>query len=209
MTSQVTLSILRQYLEQFGWSNYKATDEPQEQEGIIYTGWRSSPDEPGYNLVIDPMVEKGIVQFKVPEIVKVPIEGTDPAIVHEVLLAIGHANYATYMGKFGYDMRDGEVRYSHVLPIEENDITYSQFEHCMRVAISMTMDYAPKLRDIAEGKMTAAQALAEELRPPESVIQSLRDLLAMLEGRVTGGDDSTPPSGDGSKPGGGDDLTQV
>lgn len=72
MATRVTLKLMRQYLERFGWHRYKAVEEPTEKEGIIYTGWRSSPEEEGFSLSIDPMVEKNCLSFRVPKILVAP-----------------------------------------------------------------------------------------------------------------------------------------
>ncbi|MFN3422814.1 MAG: hypothetical protein ACK40X_13965, partial [Armatimonadota bacterium] len=76
MGTQVTLDLMRQYLERFGWSRYKAVEEPMEKEGIIYTGWRSSPKEESFSLTIDPMVEKNCLSFRVPKILTAPLDTT-------------------------------------------------------------------------------------------------------------------------------------
>ncbi len=91
--SQVTLKMLTDYLERFGWSRYKAVEEPFEQEGIIHTGWRRSEDHEGYTLTIDPIVEKQSLSFKVPKLLHAPIDETPADRLNGLLLAMGYINY--------------------------------------------------------------------------------------------------------------------
>ena len=152
MATQVTLELLKGYLERFGWSRYKAVDEPFEKEGIIYTGWRSSEEEEGYNMAIDPMVEKNCLSFRVPKILMAPRDTTPTERLADLLLAMGFINYRIILGKFAYDPRDGEIRFSVDVPIDENDLSYEQFQHCLGVAVKMVEEYAPKLKAIAAGE---------------------------------------------------------
>ncbi len=183
--SRVTLKMLTDYLERFGWSRYQAVDEPFEQEGIIYTGWRSSDDEDGYRLTIDPMVEKGCLSFRVPEILKAPLE-ENPEYLDDLTLAIGYINYRILLGKFAYDPRDGEVRFSVDVPIDENTFTYAQFVHVMGVVIKTTEQYAPQLRAIWNRQLTARDFIHQDIggereRVRNAMAQMLRELLEALE----------------------------
>jgi len=164
MATAVTLDLLKQYLERFGWRRYMATDEPFEKEGIIYTGWRSSPGVEGYNVVIDPMVEKNLLSIKVIKVLMAPPKGTRANRLSDLLMAMSFINYRIILGKFAYDPRDGEVRFSVDMPIDESELTYEQFHHCLGVAVATVEDYAPKLQAILDGKKTAQQFVAEELR---------------------------------------------
>ncbi len=164
MATQVTLDLMRQYLERFGWSRYKAVEEPLEKEGIIHTGWRSSPEEEGFNLAIDPMVEKNCLSFRVPKILTAPLDTTPAERLKDLLVAMGFINYRIILGKFAYDPRDGEVRFSVDIPIDENTVTYEQFQHCLGVAVKMVDEYAPKLKAIVNGEKSAEEFIAEELK---------------------------------------------
>jgi hypothetical protein len=185
MATQVTLELLKGYLERFGWSRYKAVDEPLEKEGIIYTGWRSSEAPEGYNMAIDPMVEKNCLSFRVPKVLVAPRDTTPAERLTELLMAMGFINYRIILGKFAYDPRDGEVRFSVDVPIDENDLSYEQFQHCMGVVVKMVEEYAPKLRAIVAGEKTAQQFLEEELGSEAEMAaafgQLLRELLERLE----------------------------
>lgn len=183
--SNVTLKMLTDYLERFGWSRYKAVDEPFEKEGIIHTGWRSSDEHDGYRLTIDPIVEKGCLSFRVPEILKAPLED-NPERLDDLTLALGFINYRIILGKFAYDPRDGEVRFSVDVPIDENTFTYAQFVHTMGVVIKTTEQYAPKLREIWTGQLTARQFIDEDIgaefgRMRSAMAKMLRELLDALE----------------------------
>jgi len=100
-------------------------------------------------------------------------------------MAMGFINYRIILGKFAYDPRDGEVRFSVDVPIDENDLSYEQFQHCMGVAVTIVEEYAPKLRAIVAGEKTAQQFLEEELGSEAEMAaafgQLLRELLERLE----------------------------
>lgn len=185
MGTSVTLRGLQEYLERFGWSRYKAVDEPGEREGIIYTGWRSSEEEEGYILIIDPMVEKDCLSFRVKEVLKAPREGTPPERLAALLMAMGFINYRIILGKFAYDPRDGEVCFSVDVPIDENDFTYEQFEHCLQVTVRMVEQYAPALRAIAAGEKTFEQFMAEETKEVENLLKALKAFRELLETLLT------------------------
>ena len=185
MATQVTLELLKGYLERFGWSRYKVVDEPFEKEGVIYTGWRSSEEAEGYNMAIDPMVEKNCLSFRVPKVLVAPRDTTPAEQLAELFLAMSFINYRIILGKFAYDPRDGEVRFSVDVPIDENDLSYEQFQHCLGVAVKMVEEYAPKLKAIAAGEKTAQEFIDEELGGEAEAVaafgQILRELLERLE----------------------------
>ncbi len=185
MATRVTVSLLCRYLEQYGWHHYKAVEEPGEREGLIITGWRSSPGAEGYLLTIDPMVEKGCLAFHVPKVLEAPRDKTHRDRLADLLMAIVFINYLIILVKFSYDPRDGEVRFSVTMPIDEGDLTYEQFRHCVRVMTNTVEEYAPKLRAIANGRMRFQQFLEEELGESEAIttLARLLDTLKRLSGR--------------------------
>jgi hypothetical protein len=205
--ASVTLQMLKGYLERFGWSRYQAVDEPYEQEGLIHTGWRSSEADEGYTMTIDPMVERNCLSFKVVRILSAPLDSTPRERLSDLWLAMSYINYRIILGKFAYDPSDGEVRFSVDVPIDQNTFTYEQFTHTMRVAIEMAERYAPILRRIVAGELTAEQFIAEDregdLRQLREAFGGfLRGLLEALERESEGSD--TPKRRDGE-----DDLTEV
>jgi hypothetical protein len=202
MATGVTLDLLKGYLDRFGWHKYKSVDEPMEKEGVIYTGWSSSPSADGFVMTIDPIVEKKCLSFHVPKIIEAPPEETPAEQLKELLLAMGFINYRIILGKFSFDPRDGEVRFPLSLPIDENTITYEQFEHCLAVAVKAVEDYAPKLRAIAKGEKAAADLISEEMAESGDLLRTLRRLLEEME-RAHGG------SGGGKKRDEDDPLTEV
>ena len=131
------------------------------------------------------MVEKACLSFRVPEIVQAPMED-GPERLGDLTLAIGFINYRIIIGKFAYDPRDGEVRFSVDVPIDENTFTYAQFVHTMGVVIKTTEQYAPQLRAIWSGQLTARQFIEEDIgaefgRLRGAMAQMLRELLEALE----------------------------
>lgn len=214
--SNVTLKMLTDYLERFGWSRYQAVDEPFEQEGIIYTGWHNVPDGPSYRLTIDPMVERGCLVFRVPNLLEAP-QDENPERLADLTKVIGYINYRIILGKFAYDPRDGEVRFSVDVPIDENTFTYAQFLHVMRVVIETTEIYAPRLQAIWAGELTAQQFIEQDIGAEMSRMRSaftefLRQLLDALESGEQ--DDESSEDTDAerkrrSKDGDDDDLREI
>jgi hypothetical protein len=205
--ASVTLQMMKDYLERFGWSRYQAVDEPFEQEGLIRTGWRSSEEEEGYVMTIDPMVEKGCLSFKAVQVLSAPLDSTPRERLSDLWLAMTYINYRIILGKFAYDPRDGEVRFSVDVPIDQNTFTYEQFTHTMGVVIKTVERYVPELRRIVAGELTAEQFIADDLggemrQLSDALSGLLRGLLEALE-RERGGSD-TPKRRDGD-----DDLTEV
>jgi len=202
--AQVTLQMMKEYLERLGWSDYQAVDEPFEQEGLIRTGWRSSEDADGYVMSIDPMVERSCLSFKVHQLLSAPLGHTPPDRLSDLWLAMNYINYRIILGKFSYDPRDGEVRFSVDMPIDENTFTYAQFVHTMRVTIKRVEHYTPQLQAIVKGECTARQFIEQELEGDirqmrEAFGGFLRELMEALE-REPGG--SSRPRDD-------DDLREV
>jgi hypothetical protein len=205
--ASVTLQMMKDYLERFGWSRYQAVDEPFEQEGLIRTGWRSSEEEEGYVMTIDPMVEKGCLSFKAVQVLSAPLDSTPRERLSDLWLAMTYINYRIILGKFAYDPRDGEVRFSVDVPIDQNTFTYEQFTHTMGVVIKTVERYVPELRRIVAGELTAEQFIADdlggEMRQLRDALSGwLRGLLEALE-RERGGSGST------KRRDGDDDLTEV
>lgn len=157
--STVTMETLQQYLEKFGWSHYQPEEEEEEREGIIYTGWRSQ-FAGVFNMSIDPMVEKGCLSFRVHKVASAPRDSTPTDRLAALLMVLGWINYRTILGKFGYDVRDGEVRFSIDAPIDENDFNYAQFEHVIRIAISSAESWGPEFKALLDGEKELDELLA-------------------------------------------------
>ncbi len=184
MKTKVTLEQLRHYLEQFGWHKYQVVDEPYEQEGLLRTGWHLPNTDEGYRMIIDPIVEKACLSFRVPAILlKKPEEWTQETL-YDLLRAISWINYALLLGKFAYDPSKGEVRFSIDVPIDNSTFTYEQFIHCLHTAVYTVELYAPLLQGIAGGQIRfedfyeMVSATARPTIPP--AIQQLLDELERL-----------------------------
>lgn len=163
VTTRVTLKLMHKHLEKYGWHKYEITEESTEKEGIIRTGWSSS-SEPGrtYIMTIDPMVEKNCLSFKVLSILTAPLDETPADKLKDLLIAISFINYRIILGKFAYDPRDGEIRFSLDIPIDKNTVVYEQFKHCLNVIVMTVEEYGPKLKAIVEGKKTSKEFIEEE-----------------------------------------------
>ncbi|MFN3421840.1 MAG: YbjN domain-containing protein, partial [Armatimonadota bacterium] len=115
----------------------------------------------------DPVVERNYLSFRVPKILTAPLDTTPIWRINDLMVAMSFINYRIILGKFAYDARDGEVRFSVDIPIDENTVTYEQFQHCLGVAVKTVEEYAPKLRAIANGEKSAKDFIAEELESEE------------------------------------------
>lgn len=188
MTTAVTIEVLRQHLEDFGWSRYAVTPEPGEQEGLIFTGYIGDKDHLPHTIIIDPIVEKGVLRIFAPEVASAPPQTTDPKRLHELVYAIAALNARSALATFAYNPLDGDVVVSVSMPIEENDISFEQFRRSMEAVIWGISVFGPGLRDIIDGKATAEQVIhVDEPTATPAQIEMLRRLLEELEQRVRGG----------------------
>lgn len=170
--SNVTVKTLEVYLRRYGWSHYKTVREEREKEGLILTGWEAVSGR-RYGLIIDPIEEKSVLLFHVPQLLSAPPDRTPSNYLLELLMALGQINYQIILGKFSYDPRDGEVRFSITIPTDKSNLTYEQFKHCLDV-ITLTMDrYHKALEEILQGKKTHRDIGAGEI---EALLQLLRRL---------------------------------
>lgn len=151
--SKVTIKMLEVYLKRFGWSHYETKREEGEKEGLIIAPWGRAGGET-YGLVIDPVEEKEVLLFHVPRVLSAPPGRTPSNCLLELLMALGRINYQIILGKFSYDPRDGEVRFSVTMPTDKNTLTYEQFEHCMGVITRTVERYHPLLEKIVRGEKT-------------------------------------------------------
>jgi len=205
--TEVTLELMRQYLERFGWSRYQLADEPYEKEGLIRTGWRSSPEHEGYSLIIDPMVEKGCLSFKVPQLFQAPLESTPKDRLGDLCLAMSFINYRLMLGKFAYDPADGEVRFSVDVPIDKNTFTYEQFAHTLEFVIRAVEKHVPQLQRIVSGEESVQQLVEERTKEYDEARGAFADMLRqMLEAleRERGGTGGKGGEGEGQETEGGD-----
>lgn len=174
MAKGVSVKTIEQYLRRYGWSRFEAREEPGEKEGIVLTGWKGLGDSQ-HIMVIDPIVEKNVLVFHVPKVLSAPLDGTSPEHLRELLVALGKINYQILVGKFGYDPRDGEVRFTVVVPTDNISLTYEQFEHCMRVITTTVERYGPTLQDIIRGDKTH-----HDLDSPSDLMGVLRRMIGDL-----------------------------
>ncbi len=159
--NEVTVDLIKTYLEKFGWKQYRDVPEPDEPEGVVMTGWQSLGGE-GHPLIIDPIVQKGALLFRAGQVLKAPPDETPAERLNGLLLALAALNYTYILGGFAYDPGDGEVVFKLGIPVDSNDLAYEHFEHCMRVVGLAVESDGPKLKAIVEGTKTAQEVLASE-----------------------------------------------
>jgi len=189
MATKVEMKVLTQYLERFGWKQYRPENEPGEKEGIIYTGWRSSPTSRGFDLTIDPIAESNCLALRVYWLAKAPLDGTPPDRLADLMLLLAWLNHRFLIGKFAYDLRDGEVRYSVDLPIDENEVNYPQFEHTLRVITNTVEGWTPRLQALLNGEKRLGDIILQDARDgnlPQEVQKALEEVLKK-QGKVSGG----------------------
>lgn len=186
---RLTLQLIMEYLEQFGWKNYEAVNEPSEQEGVIYTGWQSSEHSPVYMLSIDPMIEKKCISFRTQSLLEVPYGKINRDRLLDLLIALHWINFRIIVGKFSYEPLRGEVRFSIDLPIDENTLSYGQFVHSLGLIVEIVETYVPIIKRIKDGEITVEQFIQHDLRgevllEKQGMSESLRELLKGL-GRIS------------------------
>jgi hypothetical protein len=194
MGTAVTIQVLTQHLEDFGWSRYRVTPEPGEEEGLIFTGYVGDDQSP-HTVIIDPMVEKGVLRIFAPEVASAPPDTTPADRLHELVYALAALTASSVLASFGYDPSDGDVLVSVAMPIEENDISFEQFKRALGAVLWGISTYGEGLRKIVDGSAKAADILKTRGPvPTEAELGVLRQLLADLEKRVqeTQGEGATP-----------------
>jgi len=186
---RITLQLIMEYLERFGWKNYDVVDQPSEREGIIYTGWRASEQSPVYMVSIDPMIEKRCISFRTQSLVQAPQSKVSEKILFHLLMTLEWINYRIIVGKFSYEPFQGEVHFSIDLPIDENTISYAQFVHSLGLVVEIVETYTPLIKQVREGNMTAEQFIESDLKgemflEKRMVSEELKKLLEAL-GRIS------------------------
>lgn len=155
MGTQVTLELLKAYLERAGMQGYQ-------KEERIYTGWQIKPGQ-GYTTIIRVHPDKNVVSFVVPDVLTVPPLLYPPERLRDFLMALHFLNYELVLGKFSYDPRDGEVRFEIFVPVDETTLTFDQFAHCIKAMLATVETEVPKLKAMLEGKKSLHEFLQEEL----------------------------------------------
>lgn len=155
MGTQVTLELLKAYLEKAGMQGYQKEEK-------IYTGWQSKPGQ-GYVIVIRVHSDKNMVSFVVPDVLTVPPLLYPPERLREFLMALLFLDFELMLGKFSYDPRDGEVRFEIFVPVDEATLTFDQFTHCIKVMLATVEAEVPKLKAMLEGKKSLHEFLQEEI----------------------------------------------
>lgn len=168
LASRVTARLIEAYLERHGWHAFRSVDEPDEIEGVTFTGWRAATGEL-FDLVIDPIVESRVLLFRVPNVVSAPPATTPPERLTNLLTTLGLINYKLVLGSWAYDPRDGEVTFRQGIPIDDGDISFETFDHMLRAIVVAVEAGARTLRGIVEGDPAAAVA-APPLETPQPVL---------------------------------------
>ena len=184
MGTSVTLEALRQHLEEFGWSQYETKDEPGEREGLIFTGYRDREGQ-GHRVILDPMVEKGVLRIMAPGVVMAPSAETPDACLHELTLTLVALNAKSVLAWWSYEPEVGAVNVQVSLPIEENDLSFEQFSRSMEAVIWAISTYASGIQAVADGAKKAADVIGQsEPVPSEAELELLRRMLEQLEERA-------------------------
>lgn len=156
----VTTKRIGSYLEKHGWSKYDVMDEKDEEEGIVMTGWRSSAG--ATMMMIDPMKEKNCLSFKAVKVIMAPPSSTPTDQLVGLLMAMSYLNFRLILGKWSYDPSDGEVRFELGIPIDDDDLSFEEFDHCLRAVIASVDSDGERLKAVAEGRTSINQFLREE-----------------------------------------------
>lgn len=156
----VTCKRIGKYLEKHGWEKYDIIEEKDEKEGVVVTGWRSRTSST--LLMIDPMVERNLLSFKAAKVLTARPSSTPTDQLVGLLMAMAHLNWQLIMGKWSYDPSDGEVRFELGIPIDDDDLSFEEFDHCLKAVIAATDGDRDKLKAVADGSMSISQFLKKE-----------------------------------------------
>jgi hypothetical protein len=196
MATSVTLEVLRQHLEEFGWKQYDVTDEEGEQEGLIFTGYMGSDGKP-HRIIIDPVVEKGALRIMAPDIVMAPADKLEPERLHELTFAVAAINARSVLAWLSYAPDVGAVAAQVAMPIDENDLSFEQFKRALEAVLWMISTYGPGLQEVADGKRKALEIIEEPTKlPTPEELEAMRQVLADLEDRVRKAQEADKPEGD-------------
>jgi len=184
MATTVTIEVLRQHLEDFGWKQYQVTPEPGESEGLIFTGYVGEDQVP-HRIIIDPIIEKGVLRIFAPEVVKAPMDTTDKDRLHELVLTVAALNTTSVLASFSYDPNDGEVSIAVAMPIDENDISFEQFRRALTAVMWGISTYGSGLKKILDGTARSSDVVRTTAPVPTAAdLGALRQLLEDLERRA-------------------------
>jgi hypothetical protein len=156
---RVTVELVEEYLEKLGLP-HKAVDEPNEKEGVAVSVLPTRAGD-AYMLAVDPMVEQQMLRFRVPEIMKAPLDQTPADRLTGLLLAIAALNYKIPLGAFAFDPHDGEVVLTYGLAINSNDLRYDDFQHVVLMLGFVLDAHAADLKAIAAGTKRAEDVISQ------------------------------------------------
>ena len=151
---KVTTNQMTAYLQKFGWPKFRITEDTP---GVskIFTGWTDQKEV--FQLAITVNRQQSIVMFVVPDIAHAKREEKSPKELADILMALGFANFATVLGRFAYDLRDGELRYECAHPVHANKLTYEQFEFILNSTVATVQYWGPRLRNVCGGDRTGEE----------------------------------------------------
>ena len=90
------------------------------------------------------------------------VEGKVPdARRRDVMEYLTRANYGLLLGNFELDLNDGEVRFKCAIDVEGGEVTHTQYQNLLYVAVSMLDRYFPGLQRVIQGSADPAAAIAE------------------------------------------------
>lgn len=159
----VTCKRIGKYLEKHGWDKYDIIEEGDEKEGMVLTGWQTTLGGlGGIGVVIDPMVEKNSLTFKALKVIEAAPGATPTDQLVGLLMAMAHLNWRLILGKWSYDPGDGEVRFELGIPIDDDNLSYDTFEHCLRAMVAAVESDGKDLREVANGNMSIQEFLRQE-----------------------------------------------
>jgi hypothetical protein len=128
--------------------------EDSEKEGFVLTGWM------GQGVVIDPMVEKNLVQFRALNVASAPPDATPADRLNDLLLALAGLNNKMLMGTWCFDRKDGEVELRICVPIHDG-LSFEAFEHCLVNVLAPQMTvFGPRLKALIAGQTTVEAILS-------------------------------------------------
>ena len=79
----------------------------------------------------------------------------------DVMEFITRANYGLLLGNFELDLGDGEVRFKSSLDVEEDTLTYSQYQNLLYVSLATLDRYFPGLERVIQGTADPAAAVSD------------------------------------------------
>jgi len=109
----------------------------------------------------------------------------DNKYLNKILTHVLFSNYTTHFGTWEYDYRDGDIRFAIEIPLEDAEMTVTQFQRILQIMVENGTEMSIEIKSLMEtGELPEKSEDDDKIKK----IAALKAMLAQLEGES--GDDS-------------------